>query len=176
MILMHLCKNFQQSFELWDGAFSLARIYEPSPQNASLFQSFVNAAVDRHVSLGLSITPKVHLMHKHVQWQMENIDGGLGDKMEDGIEKSHQTGKRNRGQFCTVQHLQIRAEARQRRVHRNSDPAVVAARINVHESSKRKFTGDQLEKETIEESRMRERKEKRLKVLDEYLMGEKSYQ
>lgn len=34
----------------------------------------------------MRITLKVHLMHKHVRWQMENIIGGMGDKVEDGIE------------------------------------------------------------------------------------------
>jgi len=27
------------------------------------------------------------------RWQMENIPGGLGDKMEDWVEKQHQMGK-----------------------------------------------------------------------------------
>ncbi len=46
-----------------------------------------------HVTLGLTITPKVYLMFKHVRWQMDNIKGELGDKMEDWIEKVHQVGK-----------------------------------------------------------------------------------
>ena len=100
-----LCQSFKLCFELWDAAFSLARKYEPTGDNAAMYQRFVDAAVNRHIQLGLSVTPKVHLMHKHVRWQMENIEGGLGDKMEDGIEKSHQGGKRKRGQFGTVQNL-----------------------------------------------------------------------
>jgi hypothetical protein len=66
-----------------------------------------------HKTNQLRITPKVHLMRKHVRWQMENITGGLGDKMEVGIEKSHQTGRQRRGQFSSVVNLQVKAEATQ---------------------------------------------------------------
>jgi hypothetical protein len=44
---------------------------------------------------------------------MENITGGLGDKMEVGIEKPHQTGRQRRGQFSLVVNLQVKAEATQ---------------------------------------------------------------
>jgi hypothetical protein len=52
-----------------------------------------NMVVTGHVNLGLTITPKVHLMLKHVWWQTEDTRGGLGDKMEDWDEKQHQIGK-----------------------------------------------------------------------------------
>ena len=90
-------------------------------------------------------------MDKHVRWQMENIDGELGDKMEDGIEKSNQTGKRKRGQFNSVINLQVKAEAMQRVVHRNSDPDVVAETQKVIEASKQKLTGDNDDKESNKE-------------------------
>ena len=48
------------------------------------------------------ITPKVHLMLKHVRWQMENLQGGFGNKMEDWIEKQHQTGKQTQKQYITM--------------------------------------------------------------------------
>jgi hypothetical protein len=37
--------------------------------------------------IGCSITPKVHLMKAHCAWQMANLEGGLGDKGEDWVEK-----------------------------------------------------------------------------------------
>ena len=41
-------------------------------------------------------------MFKHVEWQMEHVPGGLGDKMEDWIELAHQIGARLRARFRTV--------------------------------------------------------------------------
>ena len=104
---------------------------------------------------------------------MENIPGGLGDKMEDGIEKSHQTGRRRRGQSSSVVDLQVKAEAAQRVVHRNSDPGVVREVLKVDAASKRKFTekNDTL-KATAEEYREQERKNKRMKTLEDYEMTE----
>jgi hypothetical protein len=87
------CQHFQSVFVLWDGAFSFARKFNPTMEDVRMYQQFIDAAVKWHVKLGLSITPKVHLMFKHVRWQMENIPGGLGNKMEDWVEKQHQEGK-----------------------------------------------------------------------------------
>ena len=32
-------------------------------------------------------------MLEHIEWQMTNIWGGVGDKMEDWVERLHQDGK-----------------------------------------------------------------------------------
>jgi hypothetical protein len=88
-----LCKHFHTVFLLWDGAFAYARKINPTAEDAKIYEQFVEAAVAGHLRLGLTITPKVHLMLKHVRLQMVNIDGGLGNKMEDWVEKQHQMGK-----------------------------------------------------------------------------------
>ncbi len=58
-------------------------------QNGS-YQKFVWAAVQSSAILGCPITPKVHMMLWHVEWQMRNIPGGLGNKMEDWVKRLHQ--------------------------------------------------------------------------------------
>jgi hypothetical protein len=100
-----LCQHFQSVFLLRDGAFSFARTIYPMQNDVIAYQQFVDAAVNGHVSLGLTITPKVHLMLKHVRWQMENIEGGLGAKVEDWVGKQHQMGKQEQAQFCTMKNL-----------------------------------------------------------------------
>ena len=57
-----LCRHFQSN-----GAFSYARTINPTANDAIAYQQFVDAAVIGHVSLGLTITPKAHLMLKHVR-------------------------------------------------------------------------------------------------------------
>ena len=91
-----LCQHFKLVFLLWDGAFSLARKKNPTTEHSKQYQQFINAAGIAHVNLGLTIIPKVHLMFKHVRWQMYNIKGGLEDKMEDWIERLHHVGKQLR--------------------------------------------------------------------------------
>ena len=122
-----LCKHFQTVFLLWDGAFASARKIHPTPEDAKIYGQFVEAAVAGHLQLGLTITPKVHLMLKHAERQMVGIGGGLGNKMEDWVEKQHQMGKMERMRFCTMHNLQKRANARARVLDHNSDPVVISS-------------------------------------------------
>ena len=77
-----MCLNFREVYVLWDGAFLLARITKPTDEDAETYQKFVSAAVHGIKILQFPITTKVHAMLRHVQWQMKNIPGGIGDKME----------------------------------------------------------------------------------------------
>jgi hypothetical protein len=71
-----LCLQFREVFVLWDGAFSLARTINPTEMDSKTYRMFVNAAAKGSKDLQCTITPKVHLMLKHVEWQMRNIWGG----------------------------------------------------------------------------------------------------
>ena len=99
---------------MWDGAFALARTFNPTNEDAETYQTFVSAAVQSSGILGCPITPKVHTMLRHVEWQMKNIPGGLGDKMEDWVERLHQWGMQQRWRFRTVQNPLVRAMAREK--------------------------------------------------------------
>ena len=71
-----MCLHFWEVFVLWDGAFSLARTINPTDEEAETYQKFVLAALHGSMILQCPITPKVHVMLKHVKWQMANIPGG----------------------------------------------------------------------------------------------------
>jgi hypothetical protein len=71
-----LCLHFREVFVLWDGTFLLARTTNPDGRDISTYRTYVMAAVQGHTDLKCAITPKVHLMLKHVEWQMNNIRGG----------------------------------------------------------------------------------------------------
>jgi hypothetical protein len=89
------------SFVGW-GSF----ISEDNQSNGSRHKNLrlcVNAAVKYSKDLQCTITPKVHPMLEHIKWQMRNIQGGLGDKMEVWVEHLHQTGKRQHLCYHTVQ-------------------------------------------------------------------------
>ena len=98
---------------------------------------FVDAAAKGSKDLRCTVTPKVHLMLKHVEWQMRNIWGGLGDKMEDWVERLHQDGKRDRLQFRTVQNPLIRSIAREKAHSRAMHPDVIAKTMKINEGNKR---------------------------------------
>ena len=132
-----LCLHFREVFVLWDGAFSLARTVNPTENDTLTYMRYVSAAIQGNTTICCTITPKVHLMLKHVQWQMRNIPGGLGDKMEDWVERLHQTGMRERQRFRTVQNPIIRALAREKAGSRNMHPDVLAQVDKTNEGNKR---------------------------------------
>ena len=62
--------------------------------------------------------PGRDLMWRHVAEQMKNVLGGLGEKMEDWVERQHQDGKRSRDAYRRVANVQARADARAHKGHR----------------------------------------------------------
>jgi hypothetical protein len=62
----------------------------------------------------------------HVQCQMKNIWGGLGDKMEGWVERQHQWGMQQRWRFCTVQDPLVCTLAQEKAGSCNTHPDVLA--------------------------------------------------
>ena len=137
-----LCLHFCEVFVLWDGAFLLARTVNPMELDVITYRRYVLAAVEGSKALQCTVTPKVHMMLKHVEWQMTNIKGGLGDKMEDWVERLHQTGMRMRQRFHTVQNPLVRALARKKADSCNAHPDVIANVEGTNKSNKRKFVSE----------------------------------
>ena len=160
-----VCDEHKRCLLLWDGAFSLARGINPTDRDCDMYVCFVRAAVDCHVRLGMSVTPKVHLMLCHVCDQMKNIPGGLGEKMEDWVELMHQIGARARRRFRTTRDIQMRAEFKGR-VEQRGSLADIKTRISeVKEETTRNFKKP-IEK--IEDERRVLREERRLNALKQY--------
>ena len=145
------CEQFKSVFLLWDGAFSVARTINPEGKDFALYRRFVNAAVDLHCGIGCNITHKVHLMWKHVEWQMKKLPGGLGDKMEDWVELMHQWGMRQRRRLRTVKDPYVCANARAKELRRDTDPNVVAYSAEVQDKAK----GNMKEQKKLKETQKR---------------------
>ncbi len=79
-------------------------------------------------------------MLKHIAWQMQNIWGGLGDKMEDWVECLHQTGMRLQLRFCTGQNPAIRANAHEKASFCSSHPNVIAHTDATNLGNKQSFS------------------------------------
>ena len=105
---------------------------------SALYEKFVYAAVVCHISIGCSVTHKVHLMYKHVAVHMR-VPGGLGQKMEDWVELQHQGGMRERTQYRTMGDMQKAAEAKERRRCEASKTGVIEVQTGVHKRAKRKL-------------------------------------
>ncbi len=95
-----LCLHFREVFVLWDGTFLLARTIYPDDVDISTYRAYVTAVVEGHTDLKCSITPKVHLMLKHVEWQMKNVRGGWEIKWRIGLSACIKTGCVNGSNFA----------------------------------------------------------------------------
>jgi hypothetical protein len=110
-----MCLHFWEVYVLWDGAFSLARIINPTDEDAETYQTFILAAVSGSKILQCPITPKIHAMLRHVQWQMKNIPGGGVIKWRTGSSASINGGCNSAGDFAPCRtplfvHLQERRQ------------------------------------------------------------------
>jgi len=139
-----LCFHICEVFVLWDGAFSVARTEYPTNDDFVNYRVYVDAAVEGSKDLGCTITPKLHMMAKHVEWQMRTIRGGLGDKVEDWVERLHQTGIRLRLRFRTVKNHFVCAVARDKAHYRSMHPDVISHIDAVDEGSKRNLEKEKL--------------------------------
>jgi hypothetical protein len=70
----------------------------------------------------------------------EEYSGGVGDKMEDWVERRHQWGMRQRRRFRTVQDPLVRALAREKATSRNTHPDVLAQVDATDTGNKRKLS------------------------------------
>ena len=66
-----LCSWFSNLCVLWDGAFSYAIKVNLTDNDIKQYERVVTATVKSHIAEGLGVTPKVHLMWKHIAQKNE---------------------------------------------------------------------------------------------------------
>ena len=71
--------------------------------------------------------------------KMLQEEGGLGDKLEDWVERAHQTGARKRKRWASTIDRDVRATSRSEIEARDSHPEVKAYAAGVKDRSKRIF-------------------------------------
>ena len=147
-----LCLHFREVYVLWDGAFSFARKIDPTDEDTETYQRFVLAALKGSLTLQCSITP-----------------GGLGDKMEDWVERLHQWGIWLRRRFRTVQDPLVRAHAREKASSRCNHPDVLAQVDETDAGNKRKLS--EKKADLLSARRKKQRNEGRFQALDYFEHG-----
>lgn len=75
--------------------------------------------------MGLSITPKAHVMHHHAVDQMRQLQGGVADKIEDWVELHHQIDHRRDERFKRMSDDEQRLGAHAKEDHIATDQEVV---------------------------------------------------
>jgi hypothetical protein len=137
----------KELFQAQDAVYSHLRLIDPTPAEKRETRRRISIMEKLWHEMRLSETPKAHLIFKHAADDQDKF-GGLGDKVEDPIEKRHQEQvrldtilARMRGGFCA------RMKTQQRYEWRNNNPQVLKQIETVHAKSKRKFKGTMVNNE-----------------------------
>ena len=91
--LTEVVSSFKSLFECIDVVFSKLRILDPTVEEIKEIENAIKALERLWIDLDLNVTPKMHILTTHTVEQVVRF-GGIADKVEDFIEKSHQIGKR----------------------------------------------------------------------------------
>ena len=139
--LKETLNTYNDLFRVMDLVFSLLRIPAPTKYDIKNAKKAVAKLEEIWRGLNISETPKAHILFKHTVLQYE-LFGGIADKVEDFVEKSHQVGKRLEyltsrlpsGDYQRKQHIHFQ------RMWMHQDPRVEQQILNVHTSRKRKIS------------------------------------
>ena len=89
------CDKHKQNFAEMDNAYRCMRTLKITDNLILKTNKHICKTMLLWRELKLPVKPSVHLFEDHIVYQMENIVGGLADKSEDHIERSHQDGKQS---------------------------------------------------------------------------------
>jgi hypothetical protein len=133
------CDDVGQGLLLWDGVFSHVHRSHPNEAHCVETQDRIDAAMAHMRDMGLSITPKMHGMEKHVVNQMRATRGGIGRLVEHWIEHYHQVGYRYDVAYDRVGSPVKAAEIRAKAEKRSRQPQVQLNKNLLHTFVKRKM-------------------------------------
>ena len=105
-------------------------------------------------------------MLQHVAPQMRCVEGGLGDKLEDWVERQHQTGRRIRARFRNIVDHSTRAQSIAGAMQEASHPDIVAQKEGVFRCAARRGVTDTNKRKA--EQRQQDRARRRLANLVHY--------
>ena len=116
-----------------DGAFSVLRSKNPGLAEVETATASIQSSMNRWRSMGLSVTPKAHVLESHaVHCLKSSIPyGGLSEMLEDFVELSHQEDARLERQFQSIPNYERKHAAMHRAEEARTHPGVVQVRAEM---------------------------------------------
>ena len=104
-----LCNDVISLLSLWHDVFHLLRKTSPTPADKIELEKAIKKAVSKHREVGLSITPKVHLIEDHALFQYCNLPDGIAIFIEEFVEQNHQKGHQVEEQSKRIKNIDQQA-------------------------------------------------------------------
>jgi hypothetical protein len=157
--------TYTNLFNTMDAVFSLLRTPAPTALEKKQAEESIEVFKTLWLKLEISITVKAHILFDHAMDQL-NKEGGIADRVEDFIEKHHQTIKRLDHLTGTMPSRCFKQQqtAQLQRLHAKNHPRIENQVKKVTEESRRKFKGERAE--TAEHRNKRARNDKRQETMN----------
>jgi hypothetical protein len=135
-----MMKNYRHMYTSLGASYSFLQQILPSDDDLRNLRENIECARKIWVeNLKISATPKAHsLFDGHAYEQHERL-GGIGDKLEDFVEKGHQIGMRDKRRTWNMRNWEQMQRSQIRHDRRRNRPEVCERICLVHHSKKRKL-------------------------------------
>jgi hypothetical protein len=161
-------------FQLLDGVFSilLTKRGEVTDEVLKTLKERLELARQKWDEMGLSMTPKWHMLLNHAIEFLIRTGGGLIEMGEDRIERAHQLRERDRQRYSRLRNISKMKASQAKFQNLRLDPAIKLTQATVDEKSKRNLKRKvSLAEENLESARAA-RNETRQSVFEEVTMDE----
>ena len=133
-LLLH---NIIELLKSWNTVFSMLCSKKRTQQMQTHLKNAIEKAVKHHRELGLSITPKVHLIEDHALDQFINMPYSLFYLIEEFVEQNHQKDHNFEEQVKRIKTVAVKAKAKAKKVWISLDSAVQKRIHQVHQRVRR---------------------------------------
>jgi hypothetical protein len=125
-------------FQLLDGVFSLllTKRREVTFEVAETLKKQLELARQKWDEMGLSMTPKWHMLLNHAIEFLTRTGGGLIEMGEDQIEPAHQLQERDRQQYSRVRNISKMKASQAKYLNLRLEPEIKLGQATVEEKSK----------------------------------------
>lgn len=112
----------------------------PTKEDKDEAEKAIGEAVEKHRAMGLSITPKVHLIEDHAIVQYRTYPDGLALLIEEFVEQNHQKGRQVEEQFKRINNLDKQANCKAKELRARANAKIQKQIHEVNERSSRGIT------------------------------------
>jgi hypothetical protein len=167
--LKAVCSAHGQMFQLLDGIFSLVNTKRGAVTTELLktLKERLELARKKWDDIGLSMTPKWHMLLAHAIEFLLRTGGGLIEMGEDRIERAHQLRERDRQRYSRLRSIQKMKNSQAKFQNLRMDPTIKAVQADVERKAKRNLKRDRSLKEENDDAKRVARNEERAMVVDE---------
>ena len=136
--LQQIMESYRQLYTLLGTCFSLLRQILPTENDLEHLEDSIDLARKLWVSeLSISCTPKAHALFDGHAFEQHKRLSGIGDKLEDYVEKGHQVGLRNERRTWNMQNWEMRQRSQIKHNRRGRRAEIASIISDVNTSSKR---------------------------------------